>query len=419
MTTLLVQKFGGTSLAGPDRIKRAAQRIAAARDEGHQVVAVVSAMGSTTNRLLDLAGKLNGPETGRELDRLLSTGETASAAALALTLNSMGIPARSFSGREAGIVTDGAHGSARIVDVAPAGILEELGAGGVPVVTGFQGVSAEQDVVTTLGRGGSDTTAVALAAALHAGVCEIYTDVDGVYTADPRHVPSARKIEQLDYEAMSELASGGAKVLAHSSVEYAGLHSVPVHVRSSASGAPGTWVSDTTPPAELDGFAERFTVCGVTHAAGQQRYRLGRVSSRTAEDVLAALSGAALTPDMVHFHSDHPTGGTGSLHFTLGGAGHERVAGLLETVSGGLGQSGSLDNRPVAKVSLVGRGLSAHPALVPQALQTLRKGGVAVGGVSVHARRLSVLCPPEEALTAVGLVHLAFLEPAGLPELAA
>ncbi|MFD2350843.1 aspartate kinase [Nonomuraea ferruginea] len=263
---LVIQKYGGTSLGDAGKIRRVARRIAAADGS---VVAVVSAMGRTTNSMIELARDLTDTPHARELDLLLSTGEQASAAALAIALHELGVPARSFSAHDCGIITDGVHGRARIVNVDPVRIRECVQDGHVPVVSGFQGLSADNGELTTLSRGGSDTTAVALAAALRARVCEIFTDVEGVFTADPRHVADARKVDRLFYEDMAELAACGATVLAHPSVEYAGAHRVPVHVRSSTTEAAGTWVTGFRSAAPLDG--ERFTAVGVAHRTGQLR----------------------------------------------------------------------------------------------------------------------------------------------------
>src|SRR3954452_20252661 len=241
---LVVQKYGGSSVSDAERIKRVAERIVATRKDGHDVVVVVSAMGDTTDELMDLANQVSPLPPGRELDMLLTAGERISMALLAMAIQSLGLSARSFTGSQAGVITDSSHGRARIIDVTPGRITEAIGKGHIAIVAGFQGVSQDTKDITTLGRGGSDTTAVALAAALDADVCEIYSDVDGVFTADPRIVPNARKRDRISYEEMLEMAACGAKVLMLRCVEYARRYRMPIHVRSSFSQKTGTWVTD-------------------------------------------------------------------------------------------------------------------------------------------------------------------------------
>ncbi|GAA1293038.1 aspartate kinase [Saccharothrix xinjiangensis] len=400
--SLVVQKYGGTSLGDAGKISRAARRIAA---EGRSVVVVVSAMGGTTDTMLGLAHNLTDDPHGRELDLLLSTGEQASAAALAIALRELGVPARSFSGRDGGIITDGVHGSARIVDVDPAQVLECVRAGLVPVVTGFQGVAADSGELTTLCRGGSDTTAVALAAALRAEVCEIFTDVEGVFTADPRHVAEARKVDHLSYADMAELAAHGAAVLAHPSVEYARAHGVRVHVRSSATGASGTWVTEAHPAGPPDD--DRFSALGIAHLTGQLRCRLDGVDPDALTSVTAALSDPALPVDVL----DHPAGDVpvaGSLRFTTCADDRAQVDAVLAGLRAAGAFTGFRWSGPVGKVSLVGRGFRTHHPLVLDALRTRR---VAVRDTAVRARRISVTCAEHDVLDAVSHLHRAFLAP--------
>ncbi|AQZ61914.1 Aspartokinase [[Actinomadura] parvosata subsp. kistnae] len=397
---LVIQKYGGTSLGDASRIRRAARRIAAA---DKPVVAVVSAMGRTTDSMLDLARDLTDSPHARELDLLLSTGEQASAAALALALHELGVPARSFSAHDGGIITDGVHGCARIVNVDPAPIRACVQSGVVPVVTGFQGIAADSGELTTLSRGGSDTTAVALAAALRATACEIFTDVEGVFTADPRHVAEARKWDHLSYEDMAELAACGATVLAHSSVEYAGIHRVPVHVRSSTADTPGTWVTDLH-AAALGG--ERSTAVGVVHRTGQLHCRLDGVDPAALGTLAARLADPTLPVDLLgHLEAGPP----GSLRFLVNAAGRDRVDAVLADLCAAGAFAGRRWSGPMGRVSLVGRGFCRHQPEVRLLLETLRSRGVMVRDLTVQARRISITCAEHDVLDAVTHVHRLFL----------
>jgi aspartate kinase len=280
--SLVVQKYGGSSVADADGIKRVAQRIVATRKAGHSVVVVVSAMGDTTDELRDLANQVSPLPPGRELDMLLTAGERISMALLAMAIANLGLEGRSFTGSQAGVITDSAHGKARIIDVTPGRIQTALGSGAIPIVAGFQGVSQDTKDVTTLGRGASDTTAVALAAALRADVCEIYTDVDGVFTADPRIVPGARRIPRISYEEMLEMAACGAKVLMLRCVEYARRYSIPIHVRSSFSNAAGTWVTDAARETE-GGKMEQAIISGVAHDRSEAKITVVGVPDKIGE----------------------------------------------------------------------------------------------------------------------------------------
>src|SRR3954454_8667956 len=266
---LVVQKYGGSSVGDAEKIKRVAQRIVDARRAGNDVVVVVSAMGDTTDELLDLAQQVSPLPAPRELDMLLTAGERISMALLAMAIGNLGASARSFTGSQAGVITDSVHGRARIIDVTPGRISEALGAGHIAIVAGFQGVSQDTKDITTLGRGGSDTTAVALAAALRAEVCEIYTDVDGIFTADPRIVPTAQRREHISYEEMLEMAACGSKILHLRCVEYARRYDIPIHVRSSFSKLTGTWISDAPLPgvdlSTEEGTMEQAIIAGVAH----------------------------------------------------------------------------------------------------------------------------------------------------------
>ncbi|SEK60062.1 aspartate kinase [Nonomuraea pusilla] len=397
---LVIQKYGGTSLGDTSRIRRAARRIAAADGP---VVAVVSAMGRTTDSLLDLARDLTDSPHARELDLLLSTGEQASAAALALALHGLGVPARSFSARDCGIVTDGVHGRARIANVDPAPIRACVESGVVPVVTGFQGVAAGSGELTTLSRGGSDTTAVALAAALRAGACEIFTDVEGVFTADPRHVAEARKLDHLSYEDMAELAACGAAVLARSSVEYASAHGVPVHVRSSMAETAGTWVTGLD-AAGLDGG--RSTAISVVHRTGQLRCRLDGVTPAALTTIAATLADPMPPVDVLDpLVADPP----GSLRFLVNGTDRDLIDGVLAGLRAAGAFAGCHWSGPMGTVSLVGRGFCPHQPEVRLLADTLRTHGVVVRDVTVDARRISVTCAEHDVLDAVTHLHRLFL----------
>jgi aspartate kinase len=405
---LVVQKYGGTSLSDPAKINRAARRIAA---EGRSVVVVVSAMGRTTDTMLGLANTLTDSPPARELDLLLSTGEQASAAALAMALDELGVPARSFSGRDGGIITDGVHGSARIVSVDAVRVRECVEAGIVPVVTGFQGIAADSGELTTLCRGGSDTTAVALAAALQAEVCEIYTDVEGVFTADPRHVAEARKVDHLSYGDMAELAASGASVLAHSSVEYASTHRVPIHVRSSATDTAGTWVTGLQAATTLD--SERFTAVGIAHQTGQVLCRLDGVDPTALTAVAAALADPLLPVDMLDYPADHTPAIACSLRFTVDITDRDQVNGVLADLRAASAFTGFQWAGPMGKVSLVGRGCGTHhPQVQPLLLHTLKTNRVTVRDLAVRAQRIFITCAERDVLNAVTHLHRTFLAPA-------
>ncbi|MGH3477886.1 MAG: aspartate kinase, partial [Nocardioidaceae bacterium] len=288
---IVVQKYGGSSVADAHRIKQVAQRIVATQKRGNDVVVVVSAMGDSTDELLDLATEVSPLPHPRELDMLLTAGERISMALLAMAIGNLGLEARSFTGSQAGVITDSAHGKAKIIDVTPGRIEQALEAGAIAIVAGFQGVSQDSKDITTLGRGGSDTTAVALASALQAEVCEIYTDVDGVFTADPRIVPIARRIPKISYEEMLEMAASGAKILHVRCVEYARRHEIPIHVRSSYSNRPGTWVdqrhrdhlgrSNTGPQEEID--MEHAIISGVAHDRSESKITVVGVPDKVGE----------------------------------------------------------------------------------------------------------------------------------------
>ncbi len=398
---IVVQKYGGSSVADTDRIKRVAQRVAAARRGGHDVVVVVSAMGKTTDSLLRQASEISVIPPGRELDMLLTAGERISMALLAMAMHELGYTARSLTGSQAGIITDAVHGKARIIDVTPGRIRQGLDEGHVVIVAGFQGVSRDSKDVTTLGRGGSDTTAVALAAALDAGVCEIYTDVDGVYTADPRIVPGARKLARVSHEEMLELAAGGAKVLQVRSVEYARNHGVAVHVRSSFSYSEGTWVDNGDD-------MEQAMISGVAHDTGEGKLVIRGVPDKpgVAARVFTDLARANVNIDMIvqNVSSD----GTTDISFTLPLADGPRAQLLLEALLPEIGAEEITFDTDVAKVSLIGAGMKTHPGVAATMFAALSDAGVNIEMISTSTIRISVVIRADAVAPAVQAVHDAF-----------
>jgi aspartate kinase len=397
--SLLVQKFGGTSVAGAERIKAVADHIAATRSEGDEVVAVVSAMGHTTDDLERLAHDVSHAPAPREMDMLLTAGERISMSLLAMAIHEEGLSARSLTGSQAGIITDTVHGKARIIDITPGRISEALAGGHVAIVAGFQGVSRDSKDVTTLGRGGSDTTAVALAGALAAPVCEIYTDVDGVYTADPRIAPDARKLAQVSHEEMLELAACGAKVLQVRSVEYARNHGVDVHVRSSFTYGEGTWVRR-----QEEGM-EQAMVSGVAHDTSEGKLVLRNVPDKpgVAARVFSALADSGINVDMIV--QNVSAAGTTDISFTVplddGPRGVELLRGLL----GDIGAEGlDFDDR-IAKVSLVGAGMKTHPGVAAAMFTALADAGVNIEMISTSTIRISVVVRAAAVEAAVRAVH--------------
>ena len=395
---IVVQKYGGTSVADTDRIRHVAQRIDRAAHDGHQVVVVVSAMGQTTDRLVQQAHEVSPEPPGRELDMLLTAGERISMALLAMAIHAQGLTARSFTGSQAGIITDAVHGKARILDITPGRITEALDAGHVVIVAGFQGVSRESRDVTTLGRGGSDTTAVALAAALRAPVCEIYTDVDGVYTADPRLVSGARRLQAVTHEEMLELAACGARVLQVRSVEYARNHGVDIHVRSSFSWQDGTLVRKAT-------RMEQPIISGVAHDTSEGKLVIRRVPDKpgVAAQIFTALADANINVDMIVQNVSDD--GTTDISFTLPTEEGPRTLQLLEQVSIEIGaEQVSFDER-IAKVSLVGAGMKTHPGVAAAMFSALSDAGVNIEMISTSTIRISVVVREADVETAVTAIH--------------
>jgi aspartate kinase len=403
--SLVVQKYGGSSVGDADKIKRVAQRIVDARRGGNDVVVVVSAMGDTTDNLLDLAQQVSPLPPPRELDMLLTSGERISMALLAMAIANLGFEARSFTGSQAGVITDSVHGRARIIDVAPGRIRDALDAGYIAIVAGFQGVSQDTKDITTLGRGGSDTTAVALAAALHADVCEIYTDVDGVFTADPRKVPNAKQLDRISYEEMLEMAASGAKVLMLRCVEYARRYGVKVHVRSSFSDRSGTWVVAVPEEEQV----EQAIISGVAHDLSEARVTVVGVPDKPGEAaaIFRTVADAEINIDMIVQNVSGSTGRT-DISFTLPRTDGQRAMTALEKVRSRIGFESLLYDDHVGKVSLIGAGMRSHPGVSAKFFEALADASVNVQNISTSEIRISVVCLDTDVPAAVRAVHDAF-----------
>ncbi|WP_069813769.1 aspartate kinase [Streptomyces sp. TP-A0874] len=404
---LVVQKYGGSSVADAEGIKRVARRIVEAKKDGHQVVVVVSAMGDTTDELIDLAGEVSPIPSGREFDMLLTAGERISMALLAMAIKNLGHEAQSFTGSQAGVITDSVHNRARIIDVTPGRIKSSVDDGNIAIVAGFQGVSQEKKDITTLGRGGSDTTAVALAAALDAEVCEIYTDVDGVFTADPRTVTKARKIDRISYEDMLELASSGSKVLLHRCVEYARRYNIPIHVRSSFSGLPGTWVSNEP---RGDQPMEQALISGVAHDTSEAKVTVVGVPDKPGEaaKIFRAISDAEINIDMVVQNVSAATTGLTDISFTLPKTDGKRAMTALERTKSTVGFDSLRYDDQIAKISLVGAGMKTNPGVTAAFFEALSGAGVNIELISTSEIRISVVTRDDDVNDAVRAVHSAF-----------
>jgi aspartate kinase len=400
---LIVQKFGGTSVGDVDRIQNVAGRIAAARAGGHDVVAVVSAMGKTTDDLVSLAEQIAPGPPPRELDMLLTAGERISMSLLAMALHEQGLSARSFTGSQAGIITDELHGRARIVKITPGRVQEGLDEGDVVIVAGFQGVSQTTKNVTTLGRGGSDTTAVALAAALDADLCEIYTDVDGVYTADPRLVRNARRLHYVSFEEMLELAAHGARVLQTRSVEFARNHDVLVHVRSSFTYEDGTWIGP-----EDDRAMEDAYISGVAHDRSEAKVTVAGVEDRpgVAAAMFTALAADAVNVDMIV--QNVSVDGETDISFTVPRADAHRASDIIRGIAPDIGANDVALDLDVGKVSLVGAGMKTHPGIAAKMFEALARADVNIEMISTSTIRISVLVRDADVERAVQAVHDAF-----------
>jgi len=399
---LVVQKYGGSSVSDAERIKRVAERIVATRKAGHEVCVVVSAMGDTTDGLLDLAQQVSPLPPARELDMLLTAGERISMALLAMAIANLGASARSFTGSQAGVITDSTHGKARIIDVTPGRIRDALDKGHVAIVAGFQGVSQDTKDITTLGRGGSDTTAVALAAALGAGVCEIYTDVDGVFSADPRIVPGARQLSHVSYEEMLELAACGAKVLHLRCVEYARRYGVRLVVRSSFSHRPGTTIGGDEP-------VEQAIISGVAHDLSEARITVVGVPDKPGEAaaIFRAVADAEVNIDMIVQNVSGATGRT-DVSFTLPTSDLTTAMTALSRLQNSVGFEALLSDEHIGKVSLVGAGMKSHPGVTATFFEALAGTGINAEAISTSEIRISVVCRDTDVPMAVRAVHEAF-----------
>ena len=399
---LVVQKYGGSSVADAERIKRVAERIVATRKAGHDVCVVVSAMGDTTDDLLALAQEVSPLPPGRELDMLLTAGERISMALLAMAIQSLGLSARSFTGSQAGVITNSVHGKARIIDVTPGRISEALEHGHIAIVAGFQGVSQDSKDITTLGRGGSDTTAVALAAALGAEVCEIYTDVDGVYSADPRIVPTARQLERVSYEEMLELAACGAKILHLRCVEYARRYNVRLVVRSSFSNKPGTTITGGTD-------VEQAIISGVAHDLSEARVTVVGVPDKPGEAaaIFRAVADAEVNIDMIVQNVSGVTART-DISFTLPKADLAAAVAALSKLQAIVGFEQVLSDEHIGKVSLIGAGMKSHPGVTATFFEALAQAGINAEAISTSEIRISVVCRDTDVPAAVSAVHEAF-----------
>ncbi len=408
----VVMKFGGTSVADAERIQRAARRIVAQREAGRRVVAVLSARGKTTDELIAMAEEVSPTPDRREMDMLLSTGERISCALCAMAINDLGHRAISLTGSQAGIVTDTSHTKARILDVRADRIQEALREDRIVLVAGFQGVSTSRDV-TTLGRGGSDTTAVALAAAIGAEVCEIYTDVAGVFSADPRIVNDARKLPIVSFEEMLEMAASGAKVLQLRSVEYARNHGVRIHCRSSFEDSPGTFVMGE------DETLERPLVTAVTHSTEEARITLLGVPDRpgAAARIFGALAGANCVVDTIIQNEPLGDGRQAEVSFTIPQEDLPEAQRALQTVAGELGIAQIDTDRQIGKVSIVGAGMRSHPGVAAKVFETLAAAGINIEMISTSPIKISCVIRSEFVPEAVRALHSAFeLGPGGIEE---
>jgi aspartate kinase len=398
---IIVQKYGGTSVGSVERIQVVADRVVAAREAGNDVVVVVSAMGDTTDELMQMAHLIAPMPDPRELDMLLTAGERIAMSLLGIAINARGCKAASYTGSQAGIMTDTQHGSAKIVEIRPKRIIEALGSGVVVVLAGFQGLSMTQYEITTLGRGGSDLTAVAMAGAIGADVCEIYTDVAGVFTADPRIEPKARKVDVISYDEMLELAAAGAKVLQSRSVEYARRYGVRLHVRSSFDEAPGTWVQ------EVDDM-EGVLISGVALDADEAKITLGGVPDRpgVAAAVFRAIADDGISIDMIVQNVSHA--GATDLSFTAPRVDVPRVRAVMERVVSEIGAEGFTVDDDIAKVSLVGAGMKTHPGVAADMFDALAEEGINIEMISTSPIRISCVVRRGDGERALDLVHHRF-----------
>ena len=403
---LVVQKYGGSSVADAEAIKRVARRIVDTKSLGNEVVVVVSAMGDHTDELRDLAQQVSPLPPARELDMLLTAGERISMALVAMAIADLGHQARSYTGSQAGVITDSAHGKARIIDITPGRIRQALDDGAIAIVAGFQGVSQDTKEITTLGRGASDTTAVALAAALGADVCEIYTDVDGIFTADPRIVKTARRIERITTEEMLEMAANGTKVLHLRCVEYARRYGMPVHVRSSFSRHEGTWVIDSK-----DGqVMEQAIITGVSHDRSEAKITVVGVPDRPgkAAEIFEAVARAGINIDMIVQNVSAAETARTDVSFTLPKTEGSTAMATLQGIQGVVGFTSLQYDDQIGKISLVGAGMRTHSGVSATFFKALAQAGINIEMISTSEIRISVITRADAVDDAVRGVHTAF-----------
>ena len=405
---IVVQKYGGSSVADATGIKRVAQRIVNTRKAGHDVVVVVSAMGDTTDELRDLAEQVTPLPPPRELDMLLTAGERISMALVAMAIAQLGHKAQSFTGSQAGVITDSAHGRAKIIDITPGRIEQAIADGAIAIVAGFQGVSQDTKDVTTLGRGASDTTAVALAAALGADVCEIYSDVDGVFTADPRIVSAARKLDKVSTEVMLEMAASGAKILHVRCVEYARRYNMPVHVRSSFSTKEGTWIIPD--PQQGEEPMEQAIIAGVAHDRSEAKITVVGVPDKVGEAarIFEALAASEVNIDMVVQNVSAAATGRTDISFTLPRTDGQLAMGALTRIQSEVGYDKLLFDDQIGKVSLIGAGMRSHPGITATFFAALASAGVNIEMISTSEIRISVIVDADRVDAAVQATHTAF-----------
>ena len=411
--TRVVQKFGGSSVADADSIKRVAKRVLATKQSGKDVCVVISAMGDTTDELMDLALQVSPIPKPRELDMLLTTGERQSAALLAMALADLGVEARSYTGSQAGVITTGKHGDARIIDITPGRVTTALDEGSIVIVAGFQGVAQDTKDITTLGRGASDTTAVALAAAVGADYCEIYTDVDGIFTADPRIVSAASQVPEISYEEMMEMAASGAKVLHLRCVEYARRENVQVHVRSSFSDRPGTWVKDLKDIATTDKDGnpmEQAIISGVAHDRGEAKITIVGVPDKVGEAarIFDAIAASGINIDMIVQNQSRVSTSRTDISFTLPKTEGRNAMQKLNEIQPEVGFEELLFDDQIGKVSIVGVGMKSHPGVTARFFRALADAEVNLDMISTSEIRISVVVDAEAVDRAVRAAHTAF-----------
>ena len=398
---LIVQKFGGTSVADPDRIRAVAEHVAFTKSHGNDVVVVVSAMGKATDNLIALADSVSGTQPGREMDMLLTTGERVTAALTTMALHALGVDAVSFTGSQVGIITDNAHRKAKIVEVKGDRVRQALADGKVAVVAGFQGVSTDKEI-TTLGRGASDLTAAALAKALDAAACEIYTDVTGVFTADPRIVPQARKLARISFDAMLEMAGAGSKVLALRSVEFARNHNVPLHVRSSFTWETGTWVTDE------ESTMEEPIISGVVTDVSEAKVTIVAVPDRPgiSAALFEPLAAANVNVDMIVQNTSHH--GTTDISFTMPKADMASAEAVVRRVAAEVGATGVEKDDSICKLSLVGAGMKSSPGIAARMFRVLADLDVNIAMISTSTIRISVVIAATDMERAARALHTEF-----------